>query len=106
MMRPRAGHHGQMTSPASGSFEIETAVVGRHRNWGLKALASLMVALDGSADSWPGSEPKLHLTISEKRTGRVLFEDPSADADVAQLAATDLATLSDEEFRQRWQIGR
>jgi hypothetical protein len=90
-----------MTRPAAECFEIQA----QERGVKWSSVGSLLGALFQPHQGSPDSEDHLRVrvVIRERDTRKVLFDEPSGDAALADLARNDLATLDEAEFRDRWE---
>ncbi len=93
-----------MTRPAAECFEVQAQERGPRWSTLSNLLGVLFQADPGSPDS--GGHLRVRVTVLERDTRKVLFEEPSGDAALADLAKKDLATLDEAEFRGRWEIAK
>jgi hypothetical protein len=93
-----------VTRPAAECFEIQAQE--RWLKW--SSVGSLLGALFQPDQGSPDSDDHLRvrMIIHERDTRKVLFDEPSGDAALADLAKKDLATLDEAEFRGRWEIAK
>jgi hypothetical protein len=93
-------HTLRVTRAAAECFELETWKMGVKGSAILLFFASFVGLWNGSEES--GGSNRIWVRITEKETGRMLFDEQSGDADLASLAANELASLDETEFRRRW----